>query len=238
MNNEFLEGVLYDWHNDFILGHQNKDIIFYKKYILQNNIKNVLVVGAGTGRVAIPISSITQVSALDISLGRLIRLSEHNDRINIIACDFLKYKSRKKYDLIIFPYSTIQAINRNKYFILLKKIKKLLSKNGKCLVDYDSSFNNVSSSNKKIKCEGYCKRIGKYVIEYDIVNKFSNRIEVIREFVIENEVVTTLEKWFVFNEKEFKKLLLNNNLYESKKILGYGGKSSKHKVIIEIVKND
>ena len=235
MNNEFLEAILYDWHNGIILGHQNKDIIFYKKYICSHHCNNVLIVGAGTGRVAIPMLDYANVDALDISLGRLIRLNEKNHKINIIACDFLNYKTNKKYDLIIFPYSTIQAIDKEYYNILLK-IKEILTAKGKCLIDYDSSFSNIVTTKKYLKCNGYCNRIKKNITEYNTINKFEDRIEVLRNFIIDKENFIVNEMWYIFNENRFEKELLKVKMSKSNKYFGYGNNSSTHKIIIEIAR--
>ncbi len=233
MNNEFLEGVFYDWHNDNILGRQNRDIKFYKNYIKKHNIDNVLVVGAGTGRVAIPLSKIAKVDALDLSLGRLIRLSEHDDSINIIATDFLKYETIVKYSLIIFPYSTIQAFALSKYEQIINKIKKLLNSDGICLIDYDRSFENMKNTKKKKKCESYCKRIREKVVEYDTEYIRKGFIEVCREFYYNDTKKEVKEKWYLFNFDLFQNKIEDNNMVISNIFDGYNNNSS-YKRVIEI----
>lgn len=239
MNNEFLESVLYDWHNDNILGRQNNDISFYEKYVINNNIKRVIVVGAGTGRVAIPLSKITNVDALDISIGRLLRLSEHNDRINIIARDFSqKNDLSSKYDLVIFPYSTLQAINDKYYINVLLNIKQILCKNGTCLIDIDNSFKTAVSQRKVLKCAGFCKRIKKYVEEYTTVIKLKNGIKVIRDFWVGGVNYFVIEKWYSFNENQFIKFLMQTGLKKRQVFYGYKKEKNAHKMIVEITHKD
>lgn len=236
LSNEFLESVLYDWHNVNILGRQNNDISFYEKYVISHNIKHVIVVGAGTGRVAIPLSKITNVDALDISVGRLLRLSEHDNKINIIARDFSKkIDFNTKYDLVIFPYSTLQAINNNHYINVLLNVKQILCEKGTCLIDIDNSFKSATSQKRTLKCEGYCKRIKKFIEEYITVVKLKNGIKVIRDFCVGGIDYFVVEKWYSFNENQFINLLMKTGFEKTRIYYGYKKEKNAHKMIIEIM---
>ena len=235
MINEYVEAILYDWHNFNILGHQNKDINFYINYIKNKKIKNTLVVGAGTGRVAIPMAKYSIVDALDISTGRLIKLSEKSEKVNIISSDFLDYNTLKKYDLIVFPYSTIQAFDNKLYFKILNKIKSILNDNGICLIDYDESFSSCKSTSLELKCSGFCKGLNANVCEYDKTTRDKDGINVERHFFINDNELVVNEKWYFFNVKDF-----NDSLYKTKMIIsniyeGYSKRGSKHKKVIELV---
>lgn len=117
---------MYDFYNSHILKGQNDDIIYYLNQIEKYNAKNVLVIGAGTGRVAIPLSKHSVVTALDFDKERLVRLKNKEKNINIICIDFLDYNESKKYDLIIIPYSTLQFDNnKEKLTKFLKNYIKL-----------------------------------------------------------------------------------------------------------------
>lgn len=79
--NEEWEALLYDWHNDIKLRRQNKDIEFWESYLEKLCSNEVLVVGAGTGKIAIPLSKYFNVEALDISAGRLKRLKNKSNEV-------------------------------------------------------------------------------------------------------------------------------------------------------------
>ena len=76
MSEKKLLAYMYDFYNKHMLHDQNDDIQYYKNQIKHYNSKNILVVGAGTGRVAIPLSNIANVIALDFDAARLEVLKE------------------------------------------------------------------------------------------------------------------------------------------------------------------
>ena len=106
-DNEIL-ALMYDFYNKYVLKDQNKDIDYYINQLNEYSANNVLVVGAGTGRVAIPLSDYVNVSALDFDLERLKLLNVKSKKPSIIYTDFVDFNHLDEYDLIIFPYSTIQ----------------------------------------------------------------------------------------------------------------------------------
>ena len=55
MNEKSLLALMYDFYNLHTLKGQNDDIDYYINQIKKYNAKDVLVIGAGTGRVAIPL---------------------------------------------------------------------------------------------------------------------------------------------------------------------------------------
>lgn len=83
MNDKKLLAIMYDFYNHHTLRDQNRDIDYYIKQIQKYSAEKVLVVGAGTGRVAIPLSNYTNVTALDFDEERLNVLISKNKNINV-----------------------------------------------------------------------------------------------------------------------------------------------------------
>ena len=75
MNDNYLLALMYDFYNYNTLRGQNDDIPYYIKQIDKYSSKKVLVVGAGTGRVAIPLAKYCDVTALDFDKERLTVLN-------------------------------------------------------------------------------------------------------------------------------------------------------------------
>ena len=71
MDSKKMLAYMYDFYNLHTLKGQNDDIKYYKEQIKYYNAKTVLIVGAGTGRVAIPLNDVAKVTALDFDEGRL-----------------------------------------------------------------------------------------------------------------------------------------------------------------------
>lgn len=124
MTDKELLAIMYDFYNQHTLRDQNRDIDYYIKQIKKYSVERVLVVGAGTGRVAIPLSDYAKITAVDFDNERLEILKSKKENINVVCCDFINFKSLEKYDLIIVPYSTIQfcgditKINKNNLMLL------------------------------------------------------------------------------------------------------------------------
>ena len=81
MNEKSLLALMYDFYNLHTLKGQNDDIDYYINQIKKYNAKDVLVIGAGTGRVAIPLSKYSNVTALDFDKERLNRLKNKEKNI-------------------------------------------------------------------------------------------------------------------------------------------------------------
>ena len=134
-DNEIL-ALMYDFYNKYVLKDQNKDVDYYINQLNEYSANNVLVVGAGTGRVAIPLSDYVNVSALDFDLERLKLLNVKSKKPSIIYTDFVDFNHLDEYDLIIFPYSTIQFggdyLKINEIF---NKLGNTMNKDAVCLFD-------------------------------------------------------------------------------------------------------
>lgn len=200
-DNEIL-ALMYDFYNKYVLKDQNKDIDYYINQLNEYSANNVLVVGAGTGRVAIPLSDYVNVSALDFDLERLKLLNVKSKKPSIIYTDFVDFSHLDEYDLIIFPYSTINFNNK------VGKKDEFLFK----------TFCNSVNSNVEVY---YTSKRYKDFIEFLVRYKLSDK----------NREVLEKEKYTYYDKDLLLKGLEANNLSPVKIDDGYGKGILKHKHI-------
>lgn len=241
MRNKEIEAILYDWHNEIKLHNQNKDINFLKMLLGDSINKKILVVGAGTGRVAIPLSDKNLVFALDKDSKRLARLKEKinlNENIKIIYKDITRYKPNNMFDIIIFPYSTMQNINPTiKQIKTLKNISRMLRKDGICIIDNSNKFGELENEDYRTICEGYCNKLEMYVIEKEKVTKYRKYIIINKKFYDKNNNIffKKTERWNIMNGKIFERRIRKAKFKIVDKIKGYDDETS-HRTIYVISK--
>ena len=235
---ENIEGILYDWHNSIKLYNQNKDIVFFKEFIKDKKNKKILIVGAGTGRIAIPLSEKNYIYALDIDKQRLERLREkeyNNKDIKIINKDIEEYESKEKFDFIIFPYSTIQNIHtKSKQKKVLKRTRELLKDDGICIIDISNKFKEFQNYDYTNICEGECRDLGKYVIENEKVRVYKNYVKLYKKFVYEDKKVffKKIETWDIIDETEFERFIIDVKLKLIDKKRGYDNTTEHRSIYI------
>lgn len=239
-DNELL-AIMYDFYNEHTLKTQNDDINYYESIVKDYNIKNILIVGAGTGRVAIPLSNVSTVDALDLDLERLKRINNKNKFIKTIHTNFLDYKKRNEYDLIIFPYSTIQfkkdRINIKK---MIKKAYEVSNNDTLVLLDFSSSFNTKPEINKELLFEDYCNEINDNVkVFYTSIQK-RNYIEFIVEYYLVNKKYSVFEHeyYFHYNKQLIEKEIIDNGFNILKINNGYGNNGFNHKHVYFLKKDE
>ena len=197
--NEEWEAFLYDWHNGIKLRRQNKDIEFWDSYLEKLRPNEVLVIGAGTGRIAIPLNKKFNVEALDISAGRLNRLKHKSKEVLTICSDISEYVSEKKYDCVIVPYSTFQCIYpTEKILNMLHSIHNLLIKGGYLLIDLSTHFNEDIDEDWVTVAEGYSLEIDAYIKELQRTIRHPQYIELDKMFQISDkeENILVNEIWY------------------------------------------
>lgn len=232
--NEALEALLYDWHNNIKLRRQNEDIAFFQSLLKQLFIKEVLVVGAGTGRIAIPLNETCNVDALDINQGRLNRLERKTSSVNIICCDIAEYYTTKKYDCVIVPYSTFQCIYPTEKIIgMLKVIHEQLSYDGFLLIDLSTHFNEDVDEDWTLVAEGYSQEIGKKIKELQRTIRHQQYIDLNKLFQIDGEELKVLvnEIWYNYDAEYMKKVLSVTGFSIIEIRNGYGNEKSTHRRI-------
>lgn len=229
-----VEPLLYDWHNDLALESQKHDIAFLKKIIKQYSAHNILIVGAGTGRVAIPLSQTVTVTALDKDQDRLARLKSRKSNIKEIICsDILGFDPQgQKYDLVISPYSTIQAFypptTIKKAF---ERISSALKDDGLFVFDVSTSFNNKPSSSWQKILSGYCSELGSQVNECQKIERQAHYLRISKRFKYSGGQLNLTERWSYYNEELIKQSLAATSFKVIKVYKGYGKNISTHRRI-------
>lgn len=199
MNDNYLLALMYDFYNYNVLKGQNDDISYYINQIEKYSSKKILVVGAGTGRVAIPLSRHSDVTALDFDKERLSVLKQKNNNIKIVYENFLNFDTDEKYDLIIIPYSTLQFdCNESKLKKMLLKLKELMSSSTIAIFDMSESFNYKIEKNDEFLFESYCKEIKDDVSVYYTSKRYDKYINFIIKYKLKN-----LKKELIENEKYY-----------------------------------
>ena len=237
MNKKKSLAYMYDFYNKHMLHDQNDDIQYYKNQIKHYNSKNVLIVGAGTGRVAIPLSDIANVIALDFDEARLEVLREKSKNLKTICCDIKIFDTKEYFDMIVFPYSTIQFSN-NEIEIdrILKQLIKIISTDTIILFDISKSFESKQNQKNILLFKDYSEEVKDNVSVYYSAKRYDKYIEFNVNYNIEQQKIQLLEteQYYYHNEKMFNKLLKNNNLKIIKIDYGYGNKNFTHKHIYHV----
>jgi ubiquinone/menaquinone biosynthesis C-methylase UbiE len=104
-----LEAAYYDWHNANRLRDQRQDVGFWAA--LTKTVARVLVLGAGTGRVAVPLAHAgRKVTAVDLSSARLAVISACPN-LSAVCGDMRRLPlTDARFDAAVVPYSTFQAL--------------------------------------------------------------------------------------------------------------------------------
>lgn len=232
MNEKSLLALMYDFYNSHTLKGQNDDISYYINQIKLYGSKDTLIIGAGTGRVAIPLSKYTNITALDFDKERLALLKNKAKNINTICIDFLDYNNSKKYDLIIIPYSTLQFDNdKKKLTQFFKKLYNVMNKNTIVIFDVSESFNTKIEKTNEFLFKDYCSEINDEVEVFYSSKRFKDYIEFNVEYKIcsKNNSVIECEKYYYYDKNLLFDVIKNNNLDILKIDDGYGKDDFKHK---------
>lgn len=120
------------------------DIPFYHEYA-QRTGREILEIGCGTGRVAIPLAEVgfcvtgldLSDSMLNIFKEKLVNVTEQvRNRVKLINGNMSNFSFDKKYDLIIAPFRAFQALTEvNDINNCLKCINEHLKSNGLFIVN-------------------------------------------------------------------------------------------------------
>lgn len=132
--------LLYDWHNEHRLRDQQRDIPYWIRHTAAS--RSTLVLGAGTGRVAVPLARQGRgsVVAFDRDAARLRRLPALTN-LQAVCGDMRHLPLAGRFDAVVVPYSTMQLLlhpdDRRR---AVREAARVLSP-GSCLhIDVSGSF--------------------------------------------------------------------------------------------------
>jgi len=225
---------MYDFYNTHTLLGQNDDIQYYINKIKKYKPNKILIVGAGTGRVALPLSKYSQIVALDFDKDRLEVLKEKNCNIDTIAENICVSKIIEKFDMIIFPYSTLQFFsNKDKINIIFDKVAKLMNKNSILLFDVSESFNLKKDTDNLELFNDYCQEIDDMVKVVYTSKQYKEYIEFNVKYISSkfHSYLLETEKYYYYDKNFFDMALRNSKLSTIQIDDGYGNPGFEHKHI-------
>lgn len=228
-----IEAVLYDWHNRHRLVSQQHDIDFW--VACSQTSSTVLVLGAGTGRVAIPLARAVAgtVVALDLSLARLQRIVTTGGLLRVCG-DMRSVPVTALFEAIVIPYSAFQLLrssgDRERAVCAAARV---LAPHGSLYIDVSTSFDSRDSSPWHPVMQEPCEELGTEIIEYECCEQEHERLRVEREFrTPDGKVVcATSEFWAHFRQLRLRRLLLGAGLELVDVQSGYGADRSPHRRI-------
>jgi ubiquinone/menaquinone biosynthesis C-methylase UbiE len=160
------------------------DIDFYKSFV--NETTRVLELGCGTGRITLSLvdkcKHITGVELseqmLDILQGKVERLDKDlQNKINLVKADMSNFDLNEKFDLIIFPGITFQALTTNQQRnSCLECVKRHLDHNGKVIIDFfDPDIDKVKKTgNRRFDFEYFDDDLNCTVSKYSVIESHDN----------------------------------------------------------------
>jgi SAM-dependent methyltransferase len=134
---------------------ETKDIPFWLNIAKQIKAKNILEIGVGTGRVAIPLAQKgfrvtgldTESSMLKVAQEKISKLSQKTqERLDLIQADARNFSLNKKFDLVICPLNTFcHFFSKEDQVAVLKNMRNHAdSKKGVVVIDTFSSFAKIA----------------------------------------------------------------------------------------------
>lgn len=227
---EALEALLYDWHNYHKLRAQHFDV----SYLLQRleRAARLLVLGAGTGRVAVPLAAGGRVVvALDRSVERLRRIPAR-PRLHPLAADFRAAGLSRFADAAVFPYSSFQLLaTRQDRLAALGTAHRALRPRGMLLVDVSPSFERRTTTDGwRLALEAPCAPLGMLVREHERAARADDHVVLQKTFSgTDGRLLLVEERWALLSAIDLPGLLADSGFELAEVEEGYGGDRSAHR---------
>ena len=229
-----LEALLYDWHNSHSLVGQQADIGYWLDETRASD--RILVLGAGTGRVAAPLAArgTAIVVALDLSLARLARIPAM-PRLARVCADMTAIPLSAGFDSVVVPYSAFQLLRtRADRLEALRVAAGALSSRGVLHIDVSTSFDSRPDSGPQVTLAEFCPELGEIVTEVTECTRDADSLVLCKEFRDEagDLVCAVEERWSKFASIDFGGLLGEAGLQVAGIDHGYGGGRSAHRRVL------
>jgi cyclopropane fatty-acyl-phospholipid synthase-like methyltransferase len=194
------------------------EIKFYKRYIKTGY--KILDLGCGTGRVCIELAKQTRKCTFDCvdysekmmqifknKLNRMKKTYTFTDSITLIHEDMLKYKSEKKYDLIIFPFQSIQCLKKNQITKQLINCKNMLNNNGKIIINtFDPSMSGYSEHAEILNGLGVDEQqnlVISFITKIKYTEEEIEYTQVTKKYSKEGLLISKLEDYFIISNLSY-----------------------------------
>jgi len=119
------------------------DVAFYERLVEIHGLR-VLELGAGTGRVAVPLAQAgAKVTAVDLSPGMLdvarARAAEASVSLTMVDADFRPLRLRGRFDVVLAPLGTLQHMETPDDLVLaLEAMARHLAAGGVAVIDVEA----------------------------------------------------------------------------------------------------
>jgi SAM-dependent methyltransferase len=205
------------WNNRFINeGHiwgeqPSKTVIDAKRLFALNDVKTILVPGAGYGRNTKILSDSFQVDAIEISPEAILLARQWDDRSNFIEASIFEIRSNnKRYDAI-YCYDLLHLFTKAERIRLIETCIQQLNEDGIyyfiCFSNEDESFG-VGKEIEENTFEYKTGKISHFFDEEDLISHFSNT-EIIQTGKVEegfeysNNAFRTYKLRYIYGKKKY-----------------------------------
>jgi len=228
-----LSALLYDWHNSYCLHSQKQDVDFWIQMLPPK--QRVVVMGAGTGRVAVPLAKVGhQVIAIDRDRYRLDRIPNIQN-LEVLEADFLTVQLETAADQVIFPYSALQLVPPIVLPNVLKNVTHLLVPHGQIWIDVSSRFSIRVDHPMKTVLDNYCSELGVVLLEQQQGIHKSDHYCINRIFSEGNKpLIEITERWYFLEDEVIRAEFARCGLSLMHHYSGYGTPETKQRRIYQL----
>ena len=213
--------LLYDWHNTMCLRGQQVDVAYWLRTLEPG--AEVAVMGAGTGRVAVPIAeSGRSVLALDRDACRLERIPR-TPNLTTCEADFMNLPEYGRFDHVLFPYNAVLLVDPGTFAELFRACVRALKPGGRVFLDLSARFARRGSHARRLIAQGFCTELGCDVKEFQTVWRRSDSLEIRAEFEIGgSDTIVCTEQWYWAHHRRVREVTQAAGLRVSGIVRGYG----------------
>lgn len=227
------EALLYDWHNCHLLERQNADIAYWRAQTA--TVRRLLVVGAGTGRVSVPLAQGRLrgiVVALDRSEARLQRMVTHIRHFPVCA-DMRALPWSDGFDGALLPYSTLQTlVEPHDRLRALEELARVLRPEDSLWIDVSESFDSRPPADWHVALSAPCLPLGGVVQEWQRITRLGSYLGIDKAFRINGRGIIDVAEYWVYASVLDVSVQLNQAGFDVLAIeRGYGADASPHRII-------
>lgn len=194
----------------------------------------LLVLGAGTGRVATPLARAghRHVTAVDASAARLRQLPR-SPALTAVCGDLRSLPLSSGFDAAVVPYSTFQLLrSRADRRAALSEAARVLAPNGTLHIDVSSSFDSRSAVDWHLTLAAHCEQAGATVEEWERRRVETDHLVIDKSFRVSDRVLVAIrERWTHFRSLDLPTEMERAGFTVTGIDRGYGDGSAPHRLI-------
>ncbi len=237
---EMDEAALYDWHNMHRLKAQRDDISYWMR--VAGRADRLLVLGAGTGRVAVPLaerpsdqggSGAPVTAAIDSSIARLRRVPATPSLV-VVQADMRRLPLAPGFDAAIIPYSTLQLLpTAGERELALAETARVLQTGALLHIDVSGSFDLRGAADWHVILRAPCNELERTVVEWERCTPHSGYVVIEKSFRTSDDepLLDVQEHWVHLQALDLEPALAKAGFDLVTVDHGYGMSSSAHRRI-------